>query len=398
MDDKERIEKLIARLSSKDKAVRILTIQELRRIVEVGFDITPAIPALADTLLDAPQAVSYGEITALQSVVEILEYAANMGGDISCAIENLAMMLERNESWIAEAAADTLGKAVNTGTDISSAFPALVNAIFRKYDLRGKLKEKVEYAIVTAINQGADISEVTEQLIRAFESEYQIIQDYATRIFKTALREKHGDKILQLLIEALQIDNTEVKYGILELFRQINVSGRPKDISPAKKVLLELLDDQDFSMRISVIVAIEGISSPKVVKALVDLLEKEKHEEVIGYILAALGKIGNKEVGDLLIEQLKCRDMEIRKAAVEAITKLIDRGVNIDTESVITVLYEIAEKPGVGKNEIAGYYNQISNAVRKRRNRIDRGKLSEGKPKPPVGEKRRLVRVRSLAR
>lgn len=144
----------------------------------------------------------------------------------------------------------------------------------------------------------------------------------------------------------------------------------------------------------------EAIEDPKLEKKLVELMS----QELVGSkrlvdIMEAFGTFKCRYAVKPLIERLSADDFGIRLRAIYALANAAEKGSEIDIKEVERRLVELVNKEPSEKQkrkvreEVLGYLSRIMKGMRKGKQGMQ-GVLSEGKPKVPVGSRRKLVRVR----
>ncbi|GAK56397.1 Alr1903 protein [Candidatus Vecturithrix granuli] len=127
-------------------------------------------------------------------------------------------------------------------------------------------------------------------------------------------------EVIPILLEALQDDNTNVVYNVVECLGDI---GDPRAV-PA---LMHLLNTHvDEWVRAATLEALGKIGDQRVVELLLSLVNKEL---VVDPLINALGTLGDSRAIPVLVNYLKAEDRDIRELALKALVTIWEEVVTI---------------------------------------------------------------------
>lgn len=176
----------------------------------------------------------------------------------------------------------------------------------------------------------------------------------------------NDERTILELIKDLQSDDYDIKYNaasslILTKTNEIAEMGQE-----SVDVLVKALEDESVQVRYSTVVVLGKIGGPEAIKGLVKALDDD-NGQVRKLVVGILGRIGNTE------------------------------GIGIIWKTILEYAAEESEKGTVRKKRVtermAGAMKAIMQKVRERKGKVDQGRLSDGKPQPPKGHGKQMLRT-----
>ncbi len=122
-----------------------------------------------------------------------------------------------------------------------------------------------------------------------------------------------AQEVVPMLIEALNDDNINVVYNVVECLGDI---GSPRSLPALMKLLSKY---KDVWVHVATLEALGKIGDQRVVELLLSLVKKE---EVVDPLITALGILGDSRAAPMLVNYLKDQDRDIRELAVQALVKI----------------------------------------------------------------------------
>jgi HEAT repeat protein len=175
---------------------------------------------------------------------------------------------------------------------------------------------------------------------KAVESLIQVLNDSDSSLRENlivVLGNTESDKVIETFIKALKAlkgKHPDVCKSIVKALGQI---GNKKTVEP----LIQLLSDQDSTVRETTVQALGKIGSEKAVEPLIRLLA-DKDSAVSKSTVQALGEIGSEKAVEPLIRLLTFQNILLRETTVQALGKI---GSEKAVEPLIRLLTD--QHPGV---------------------------------------------------
>ena len=151
--------------------------------------------------------------------------------------------------------------------------------------------------------------EILEPLIKGLQHE-----DKDMRILSAnTLGRIRAHEVVPMLLEALEDENTNVVYNVVECLGDI---GDPRAVPPLMTLLKNHPDDW---VHVATLEALGKIGDQRVVELLLSLV---KDELVVDPLINALGALGDSRAIPLLSSYLKDKDRDIRELAIKALASI----------------------------------------------------------------------------
>ncbi|RKY29568.1 MAG: hypothetical protein DRP68_07185, partial [Candidatus Omnitrophota bacterium] len=307
--------------NQEEKILYLIVKQTWDELVKIGV---PAVPYLIEVLKDKDLYVRKAAVKALGEIGS-QEIASHLRETI---IEALIEVLIKDESWdVRYTSAYVL---IRIG---SPAVPYLIKVL--------KDKEKFVRQVTAGVLGEIGAQEAVPYLIGRLKDEDEFVRLAAAKalekIGSQEIASHLRETIIEALIETLKDEDWRVHLGAAEALGEIG--------SPAIPHLIKALRDKDWRVRYRVRFPLGEIGSPAIPhlievlkdkdsdvrKAAAEALRKigwrpQNQEEEILYLIANPGWDELVEIGvpaiPYLIEALKDKDSNVRKAAVEALGKI----------------------------------------------------------------------------
>ena len=195
---------------------------------------------------------------------------------------------------------------------------------------------------------------------------------------------KMGEGVVAPLIKLLQTHKSwHVRFNAARALAEIK----------SKKTVPQLIDalllEKSSNVKEWLFIGLGRIGDTRAVTPLIELLN-DTDPSLKYYVVSALGRIGDSSAILALIKVFEDETGVVRLGAAEALVKIGDK---IGIGKILDAVKEYAPTKK-GKNNFVDGYTKLIGELRNLKMRLNKGKLSEGKPKHPDGRKGRLVRVR----
>lgn len=161
---------------------------------------------------------------------------------------------------------------------------------------------------------------------------------------------------------------------------------KSKQSSHTLQKLVKKLQSDDFNTREDAIHSIAEIPTDEAFSALVDALSSN-YTNVRVNAARILGNVLDPRPIESLVKLLNDLEWQVRITAAWALGEIAGKGNEIDLRKIQEVLGKLEDK-----KEAINSWAKITNGIRKGKQKINKGKLSEGLPKPPKG-RGNLVRM-----
>ncbi|HVE56167.1 MAG TPA: HEAT repeat domain-containing protein [Pyrinomonadaceae bacterium] len=323
-----------------------------------------AIPALLESLGDENVNVRYHAIEALgklkagESVEPLLKIAE--AGDFFLSFVALDALRQiaaessaarilplLNNELLREAAVETLGAVgnrevvsalvnlLNEDKSAASAAAHALTSLFDRFESDSLQSAEIIERARNAVNQagkanlldGLNTTNETDlvALIRLggwFDDEKiseklaQLLEDENVRDFAVKALVRHGAAAVDLLVEKLEEDDSEVIPSVARALGQI---GDARAFEP----LVELLGSENAGSRLAAVEALKSLAHPETAARLCDLL-KDSNANVREAAIRVVGYFGGKGCEDAILESCDEPDERVRRAAIEQLPNLAD--------------------------------------------------------------------------
>lgn len=257
---------------------------------------------------------------------------------------------------------------------------------------------------------------IPKHVIANLHSRYHDVYDIALK----QLEEIGNSQAIELLIERLASYDEHLRMKIAHIL--VRLEKRAFDS------LVKRLDDEDPMIRQMVVWILGDAKESRVFSKLEEL--KDSDPAVRRQTMWALWKIDPNRAAEGIYSAMGDEDLKVRSHAIRllenypnlhsielligcltddsydtrtrvfrTLTKIAEKGIDVDLKIIQKMLHEFVkkqprEKKLAAKKEAVKFYGFIENAVRKGRGKIQEGKLSEGVPKAPKRQGKRMLRQR----
>lgn len=272
---------LLARIDGKDPVARLNIIQLVAR-----FDDPLVRNALQTQLRDSNRLIRGAALNAI----------AQMTGPVDVAI--IARLLRDSDMEVQNRAVEVLIRARDPGV-----VPHLVDV----------LKDENEYArraAVEVLNEVGDAASVKFLLDAIKDADWWVRSRAADALAKIG-----GPRVLQAVLQLVRDQDGDVRRAAIEILNQT------KD-TRAVDSLIEATNDSDWWVSERAVDALAEIGNRKAVPRLLEMLRGEPRS--IPTALRALGKLGDPQALQAVVEQFLHAEPSVRAEAVTAAARLVD--------------------------------------------------------------------------
>ena len=287
---------LLARIDGKDPVARLNIIQLVSR-----FDEPLVRTALQTQLRDTNRLIRGAALNAI----------AQMSGPVDVAI--IARLLRDSDMEVQNRAVEVLIRARDT-----AVVPHLVEV----------LKDENEYArraAVEVLNEVGDAASVKFLLDAIKDADWWVRSRAADALAKIG-----GPRVLQAVLELVRDQDGDVRRAAIEILNQT------KD-TRAVDSLIEATHDSDWWVSERAVDALAEIGNRKAVPRMLEMLRGEPRS--VPTALRALGKLGDPQALQAVIDQFLHTEPSVRAEAVTAAAKLVDDG---NAEAVRQTIRQLA--------------------------------------------------------